>query len=147
MHLEMTALVLQSAERGTFEAHHNHLCADHILAMVAHTLENILGLCWWWVVNCVSCCMESSDKTVEPLEIAAVKAGYHTHVAVDIDWFVSQIDCLCQWQFVNSSPMILNCLHGIVASQIGHLDEPYSPSSVQIYWSTCSVNNDGCKLL
>jgi len=67
--------------------------------------------------------MESADKTAERLEMVAMKAGNHTHVAVDIDWFVSQIDCLCQWQFVNCFPMILNCLHGVVAYQIGHLDE------------------------
>jgi len=59
--------------------------------------------------------MESADKTAERLEMAAVKAGNYTHVAVDIDWFVSQMECLCQWQFVNCFPMILNCLHGVVA--------------------------------
>jgi len=29
--------------------------------------------------------MGSADKTVERLEMVAVKAGNHTHVAVDID--------------------------------------------------------------
>jgi hypothetical protein len=38
--------------------------------------------------------MENGNKTVERLEMAAVKEGNHTHVAVDIDWRVSQIDCL-----------------------------------------------------
>ena len=46
MHLEMTALVLGTAEGGTFETCHNHLGAGHILAMVAHNLD-IVGLhCW-----------------------------------------------------------------------------------------------------
>ena len=43
MHLEMTALVLESAEGGTFETCHNHLVRGHILTTEAHTLE-ILGL-------------------------------------------------------------------------------------------------------
>jgi len=41
--------------------------------------------------------MENGDKTVERLEMAAVKEGNHTLAAVDIDWCVSYIDCLCQW--------------------------------------------------
>jgi len=96
----MTALVLESAEGGTFQTHHNHLGGGHMLAMVAHNFD-IIALCWWLVVNCVLCRMESADETAERLEMAAVKAGNHTHVAVDFDWFVSQMDCLCQWQFVN----------------------------------------------
>jgi len=44
--LEMTALVLETAEGGTFETRHNHLGPGHILAMAAHTLH-IVGLrCW-----------------------------------------------------------------------------------------------------
>jgi hypothetical protein len=89
--------------------------------------------------------MESADKTVERLEMAPGKAGKHIHVAVDIDWFLSQIDYLCQWQFVNSFLMILNCLHSVDACQIGHLVKPCSPSSVVIRWLTCSVNKDGGK--
>jgi hypothetical protein len=81
------------------------------------------------------------------MEMVAVKAGNDTHVAVDIDWFVSEIDCLCQWQFVNCFPMIQNCLQGVVLSKIGHMNEPCSPSSVDICVLTCSVNNDGGKLL
>jgi len=91
--------------------------------------------------------MDSGDKTAERLEMAAVKAGNHTHVAVDINWIVSQIDSLCQWQFVNCFRMILNCLNGVDACQIGHLEEPYLLSSVEIRSSTWSVNKDGCKLL
>jgi len=33
--------------------------------------------------------MENSDKTVEGLEMAAVKEGNHTHAMDDIDWGVS----------------------------------------------------------
>jgi len=52
--LEMGALVLESAEGGTFETCHNHLGGGHIVATVAHNLE-ILRLHWWLVANCVSC--------------------------------------------------------------------------------------------
>jgi hypothetical protein len=52
--------------------------------------------------------MESADKTAERLEMVAVNAGNRCHVAVDIDWFVSQIDLRCQWQFVYCVPRILN---------------------------------------
>ena len=44
--LEMTALVLGTAEGGTFETCHNHLGAVHILATVAHNLDTV-GLCCW----------------------------------------------------------------------------------------------------
>jgi len=47
VHLEMPALVLGTAEGGTFETRHNHLGAGHILATVAHNLEDILGLRGW----------------------------------------------------------------------------------------------------
>jgi hypothetical protein len=40
--------------------------------------------------------METSDKTAEWLEMAAVKEGICTLAAVDIDWCVSQIHCLCK---------------------------------------------------
>jgi hypothetical protein len=46
VHLEMTALVLGTAEGGTFETRHTHLGAGHILATVAHNLD-ILALCCW----------------------------------------------------------------------------------------------------
>jgi hypothetical protein len=87
--------------------------------------------------------MESADKTAERLEMAAVKTGNHAHMAVDNDWFASQIDCLCQWQFVNCFPIILNCLYCIIECQIGHLDEPCLLSSVEIRSSSCSVIKDG----
>jgi hypothetical protein len=38
--------------------------------------------------------MEISDKTAERLEMAAVKEGNRTLAAEDMDWCVSQIDCL-----------------------------------------------------
>ena len=91
--------------------------------------------------------MENGDKTAERLEMAAVKEGNHTHAAVDIDWRASQIDCLCRWQVVYHYPVILNCRHGAVASQIGHTVEPYSLSLVEIPSSTWSVNKDGGKVV
>ena len=97
MHLVMTAIVLGTAPGETFETRHNRICGVHILATVAHNLD-IIGLHWWLVADCcVSCGMENGDKTAERLERAAEKEGNHTHVAVDIDWIVSQFDCLCQW--------------------------------------------------
>ena len=46
VHLEVMALVLGTAEGGTFETRHNHLGAGHNLATVAHNLD-VLGLrCW-----------------------------------------------------------------------------------------------------
>jgi hypothetical protein len=54
MHLEMTALILESEEGGIFETHHNHLGEGHILATVAHML-GILCLRWWVVADFVSC--------------------------------------------------------------------------------------------
>jgi len=91
--------------------------------------------------------MENGDKSAERLEMAAVKEGNHTHAAVDIDWRASQIDCLCWWQVVYHYPVILNCRHGAVASQIGHPVEPYSLSLVEIPSSTWSVNKDGGKVV
>jgi hypothetical protein len=76
--------------------------------------------------------METGDETAERLEMAAVKEGNHTHAAVDIDWRVSQIDSLCRWQVVYHYPGILNCHHNTVASQTGHLVEPYLLSLVEI---------------
>ena len=85
MHLEMTALVLGTAAGETFETRHNRLGGGHILATVAHKLD-VFGLCWWLVANCVvSYQMENGDETAERLELAAVKEGDHTHMAVDID--------------------------------------------------------------
>ena len=44
--LEMTDLVLGTAEGGTFETRHDHLGAAHIFSTVAHNLI-IIGLrCW-----------------------------------------------------------------------------------------------------
>jgi len=91
--------------------------------------------------------MEHCDKTAERLEMAALKEGNHTHVAVDIDWRVSWIGCHCQWYFGNHHPRILHYRHGAVASQIGHPLEPYSLSLVEIRSSTCSVNKDWGELL
>jgi hypothetical protein len=42
--------------------------------------------------------------------------------------------------------MILNGLHGMVASQAGNPEEQYSLASVVIHLSTCSVNPDSVKL-
>jgi len=91
--------------------------------------------------------MENGDKTAERLEMAAVKKGNHNHVAVDIDWRASQIDCLWRWQVVYHYPVILNCRHGAVASQIGHPMEPYSLSLGEMPSLTWSVNKDGGKVV
>ena len=40
--------------------------------------------------------METGDKTVERLEMAAVKEGNRTHAVDDINSCVSQIDCQCE---------------------------------------------------
>ena len=80
--------------------------------------------------------MECADKTAEHMEMVAVKAGNHTHVADDIDWCVSEMECLGQWQFVNYFLMILKCLHSIVACQIDHLDQPCLLTLVEIHSST-----------
>jgi len=83
--------------------------------------------------------METGDKIVERLEMAAVKEGNRTLAANDIDWGFSQIDCLCVWHVVNIYLVILNCCHRVVVSRLGHLVEPYSLSSVEILSSTSSV--------
>jgi hypothetical protein len=83
--------------------------------------------------------METGDKTVECLEIAAVKEGNCTLAANDIDWSVSQIHCLSVCHVVNLYLVIQNCGHPVVGSQIGLHVEPYSLSSVKILSSTCSV--------
>jgi len=83
--------------------------------------------------------METGDKTAERLEMTAVKEGNCTLAADDIDWCVSQIDCLCELHVVNCYPVIVNCRHCIAAGQIGHQVEPYSLSSVEIPSLTCSV--------
>ena len=91
--------------------------------------------------------MENGDKTAECLEMAAVQEGNHTPAADDIDWCVHQVDCLCQGQFVNYYPMILNCCHRVVPRQIGHTVVPYLLSLVEILSSTSSVMKDGGNLL
>jgi len=73
--------------------------------------------------------------------MAAVMEGNRTLEADDIDWCVSQMDCLCEWHVVNFYLVILNCCHCIDASQTGHQVEPYSLSSVEILSSTCSVQH------
>ena len=83
--------------------------------------------------------METGDKTAEHLEMAAVKEGNRTLAADEVDWCVSQIDCLCEWHVVNFYPVIVNCRLRFVPSQIGHQVEPYSLSSVEILPLTCSV--------
>jgi len=71
--------------------------------------------------------------------MAAVMEDNRTLAADDIDWCVSQIDCLCEWHVMNFYLVDLNCHHRVVASQIGHQVEPYSLSSVEILSSICSV--------
>jgi hypothetical protein len=83
--------------------------------------------------------METGDKTAEHLEMAAVEDCNCTLAVDDIDWCVSQIACLCECHVMNFDPVILNCHHRIVTSQIGHQVEQYSLSSVEILSSKCSV--------
>ena len=147
MHLPMTAHVLETAIAEKFETCRYSLCGGHILATVAHNLKPI-GLYWSLVANCcVSCSMENRDKTKECLEIAVLKEGNHTHLEDGINCHDFQIDCLCQWRFVNHHLRILNCHHGDIASQIGHRVEPSSLTLVEIPLSSCSVNPDCGRLL
>jgi len=88
VHLEMTAMVLRTAGGETFDTRHSRLGGGHILATVAHNLDNI-GLRSWLVGNWMSYWMENGDKTTEHLEMAAVEQDNHTHAADDIDWRVS----------------------------------------------------------
>ena len=83
--------------------------------------------------------MQTGDKTAERLQMAAVKEGNGTLAVDDSDWCDSQNDCPCEWHVVNFYPVILNYHHRVVASQIRHQVEPYSLSSVEILWSTSSV--------
>jgi hypothetical protein len=45
MHLEITAVVLITADERTSDTHHPHLRGSYILAMVTHNLD-IIDLCW-----------------------------------------------------------------------------------------------------
>lgn len=55
VNLEMTAIVLGTAEGGTFDTCHSHLGGGHTLPTVSHNLI-MLGLCQWLVANrFVSC--------------------------------------------------------------------------------------------
>jgi hypothetical protein len=83
--------------------------------------------------------METVDETVERREMAALKEGIRTLAADDIDWCVSQFDCLCEWHVTNFYPMILNCRHRVVVRQIGYKVVPYSLTWVEIFSSTCSI--------
>jgi len=71
------------------------------LAYTGDGLVTVVCYVEWRMVN----------KTVKCLEMAAVKEGNLTHVVDDINWRVSQIDCICQWQLVNHYLTIKNCLH------------------------------------
>jgi hypothetical protein len=46
VHLELMALVLGSAEEGTFDTCHNHFGAAHIFATVAQNLHILCFYCW-----------------------------------------------------------------------------------------------------
>lgn len=54
VNLEMTALVPESVEGGTFETPHTHHGGHHNIATVAHNLK-ILRLGMWLVMNWASC--------------------------------------------------------------------------------------------
>lgn len=81
----MMASALENAEVGTFETHYNHLGGGYIIATVANNQE-ILGLCWcligkWFLLWT----MENADKTVEHLNMTAVKEGDYTDAVHVID--------------------------------------------------------------
>jgi hypothetical protein len=57
--------------------------------------------------------------------MAGVKEANCTLAADDIDWCVSQIDCLCEWHVLNYYPVILNCLHRVIASKMGRQVDSY----------------------
>ena len=59
--------------------------------------------------------METAGKPAERQEMATVKECKCTLVAEDIDYCVSQIDCLCEWLLVNVYLVNLNCRHRVVA--------------------------------
>jgi len=89
--------------------------------------------------------MDHGDETEEQLKITAVNQINYTPVAENIDWCVSQVDCHCQWLFLNYLPMNPNCHLSVVP---GEVDNPVGAcllSSVNIYSSTCCVNTDGGK--
>jgi hypothetical protein len=46
VHLVMTTLPLNNVDGGTFGNRHNHYCAAHILATVAHYVEILALRCW-----------------------------------------------------------------------------------------------------
>jgi hypothetical protein len=91
--------------------------------------------------------MVNGDKTAECLEMAAVKADNHKHEADDIERCVSEINCLCRWQFMNDYLMIMNFLHGVFTGQTGDPVEAYWLSPVEICSMTWSANNDSCQQL
>jgi hypothetical protein len=95
VNLEMTAMVLEFVEGVTFETPHTDHGGRHNVATVAYHLK-IRELHWSLVMNWESCCMQNADNTLEHVEMAALKVGTLTPAPDDIDWFISQIDRLCQ---------------------------------------------------
>jgi hypothetical protein len=64
--------------------------------------------------------MANSDQTTEHLEMALVKINHYTLAANDIDWCVSESNCLCLWKFWKIDLIILKGGHSVFVSQIGH---------------------------
>jgi hypothetical protein len=91
--------------------------------------------------------MQTADKTAERMEMAAMKAGNSTLAADDIDWFVSKIECLCEWHILSFYPVILNCPHRIVASPICNEVKKYLLSSVEMLCRHSQLNKDCGKQL
>jgi hypothetical protein len=60
--------------------------------------------------------METGDKIVEFLDMAAVKEGNHTLEADNIHSCVAQVHFVCEWHVVNFYPVILHCRHCVIAS-------------------------------
>jgi len=113
-HLEMITIVLKSAKCRSFETRHQHSGGGYILVNVTHHLD-IFSLCWRLIATRVSGWLEKYHPTAKRLGMNEVKTGNHSHTAGDIDWFLFQLDYICQWHLVNYLRMILNYHHDIVS--------------------------------
>jgi len=142
VHIEITALGQESLLGGTSETCHNYLGGDDMLASVTHIME-ILAIYLCMVTNYVPGWIQNAAETEECEEMAAVKKSNHTHVVDDIRWCVSQMDCLCWWQFEKYSPLIANCQYGNVARQIDYPMDTCVLSWVEKLMSPCPNKDKG----
>ena len=93
------------------------------LAMVVCSLQ-ILYLDCCLVAKCVAWWIGNGGKTEEPCKLASLKDNHYTHTLDEINPCVSQMHCLCLWEFETCHPIILCCWQGIVPRNIVHLVEP-----------------------